>query len=288
MVLIVKCHFLRKMLARMERPYRCFQRPDVKSFLQFGKMIGKSKFDKLTGLALIFMLSSRSFQALFGKTFVFRNLFISSARISLKSSTTTARWIGVCNWHTSRNERSATVFSALVMLKLSSWTVSRFQVIMKVRSKADLRSALMRTLILGVLFGLTFLQIEKTQSDTWHPKNLIPEKIYWQFGITFWTPSAQPRPFSPSMVASSSQWWWESWTSQLVQQKTPHASNLGFFSLNFVPYFRIHFPKFLKSHGHPLGPVHVGSNGHPDANANVDSWTSQWSLWSVKLNFRYC
>ena len=48
------------------------------------------KFDKLTGLALIFM-SSRSFQALFGKTFVFRNLFISSARISLKSSTTTAR-----------------------------------------------------------------------------------------------------------------------------------------------------------------------------------------------------
>ena len=41
---------------------------------------------------------------------------------------------------------------------------------MKVRSKADLRSALMRTLILGVLFGLTFLQIEKTQSDTWHPK----------------------------------------------------------------------------------------------------------------------
>ena len=36
---------------------------------------------------------------------------------------------------------------------------------MKVRSKADLRSALLRTLVLGVLFGLTFLQLEKTQSE---------------------------------------------------------------------------------------------------------------------------
>lgn len=35
---------------------------------------------------------------------------------------------------------------------------------MKVRSKADLRSALLRTLVLGVLFGLTFLQLEKRQS----------------------------------------------------------------------------------------------------------------------------
>jgi len=42
--------------------------------------------------------------------------------------------------------------------------LTKREVIMKVRSKADLRSALMRTLILGVLFGLTFLQIEKTQS----------------------------------------------------------------------------------------------------------------------------
>lgn len=39
--LVKSCHFLRKMLARMERPYRCFQR---------------------SGRALIFMLSSRSFQ----------------------------------------------------------------------------------------------------------------------------------------------------------------------------------------------------------------------------------
>jgi hypothetical protein len=39
------------------------------------------------------------------------------------------------------------------------------QVIMKVRSKADLRSALLRTLVLGVLFGLTFLQLEKRQSE---------------------------------------------------------------------------------------------------------------------------
>lgn len=38
---------------------------------------------------------------------------------------------------------------------------------MKIRSKAELRSALLRTLILGVLFGLTFLQIEKTQSEAW-------------------------------------------------------------------------------------------------------------------------
>eukprot|EP00438_Fugacium_kawagutii_P016468 Skav211461 [mRNA] locus=scaffold379:214811:230882:- [translate_table: standard] len=41
---------------------------------------------------------------------------------------------------------------------------ARGAVIMKVRSKADLRSALLRTLVLGVLFGLTFLRIEKTQS----------------------------------------------------------------------------------------------------------------------------
>lgn len=42
--------------------------------------------------------------------------------------------------------------------------LTKREVIMKVRSKADLRSALLRTLVLGVLFGLTFLQLEKRQS----------------------------------------------------------------------------------------------------------------------------
>lgn len=118
------------------------------------------------------------------------SLFINSARISLKSSTMTARWTGVCNWHTSRNERSAwsSCHAEVIFLNcaMPCWNFQRFQVIMKVRSKADLRSALMRTLILGVLFGLTFLQIEKTQSDTWHPKMRQTEQVIGDSSFGAW------------------------------------------------------------------------------------------------------
>lgn len=118
------------------------------------------------------------------------NLFRNSARISRKSSTMTARWTGVCNWHTSRNARSAwsSCHAEVIFLNcaMPCWNFQRFQVIMKVRSKADLRSALMRTLILGVLFGLTFLQIEKTQSDTWHPKLRQTEQVIRDSSFGAW------------------------------------------------------------------------------------------------------
>eukprot|EP00437_Effrenium_voratum_P060204 CAMPEP_0181502012 /NCGR_PEP_ID=MMETSP1110-20121109/56117_1 /TAXON_ID=174948 /ORGANISM="Symbiodinium sp., Strain CCMP421" /LENGTH=1259 /DNA_ID=CAMNT_0023630541 /DNA_START=59 /DNA_END=3838 /DNA_ORIENTATION=- len=53
--------------------------------------------------------------------------------------------------------------------KHTNWFVSllyltKREVIMKVRAKAELRSALLRTVVLGLLFGLTFLQVEKTQT----------------------------------------------------------------------------------------------------------------------------
>lgn len=244
------------------------------------------------------------------------NLFIKSARISLKSSTMTARWTGVCNWHTSRNERSAwsschaeAIFLNCVM---PCWNFQRFQVIMKVRSKADLRSALMRTLILGVLFGLTFLQIEKTQSDTWHPKLRQTEQVIRDSSFGAWwlaflecncvdKTAVQPTPCQKS--TDNLVWHFGHWLPSPgpfhhqrlhllhnddgshehcnLSQKSRFADLMSC----DLCFFAFTFPKFLKSHGHPLGPVHVGSNGHPDANANVDSWTSQWSLWSVKLNF---
>ena len=50
---------------------------------------------------------------------------------------------------------------------MKSWARELAEVIMKVRGKAELRSALLRTIVLGVLFGLTFLQIEKTQTEPW-------------------------------------------------------------------------------------------------------------------------
>ena len=36
---------------------------------------------------------------------------------------------------------------------------------MKTRSKAELRSSVIRTIVLGLIFGLTFFQIEKTQTE---------------------------------------------------------------------------------------------------------------------------
>ena len=37
--------------------------------------------------------------------------------------------------------------------------------IMKMRAKAELRSSLIRTIVLGLMFGLTFFRIEKTQTE---------------------------------------------------------------------------------------------------------------------------
>lgn len=42
--------------------------------------------------------------------------------------------------------------------------MTKREVIMKTRSKAELRSSVIRTIVLGLIFGLTFFQIEKTQT----------------------------------------------------------------------------------------------------------------------------
>lgn len=76
------CHFLRKMLARMERPYSCFQRS--------GRAMSQRSFDFLEKDRHGFDI--QAFKSELSNSFCQTcSLFISSARISLKSSTMTAR-----------------------------------------------------------------------------------------------------------------------------------------------------------------------------------------------------
>ena len=49
---------------------------------------------------------------------------------------------------------------------------------MKTRAKAELRSSVIRTIVLGLIFGLTFFQIEKTQTEPrpcWFASGLLSD-----------------------------------------------------------------------------------------------------------------